>query len=179
MPLSLHQASVAVFEQILGALSGVLDKGEAYAAARKVDQAILLRARLFPNMAPFVWQVQMACDLAKTCAAKLGGAPVTPLADDQKTFADLKQRIADTLAAIRAVDHAAIEAAADATIDFKVGPMQARMKGADYLLHFVLPNVMFHATTAYDILRENGVEIGKPDFLGRVPGLTIMETAPA
>jgi hypothetical protein len=167
MPLSMHQASMPVFAQVLGALVKVLDKGEAHAAAKKVDPAVLLGARLACDMFPVSKQVQIACDFAKNCVGRLTGEP-PKYPDDEKSFDDLKARIAKTLDYVRTFKAADLDATADKDVTFPIGPQQTlTLKGTQFLVHFVLPNFYFHASTAYDILRHAGVEIGKRDFLGR------------
>lgn len=167
--MSMSRASIPVFEVGLNALSAVLDKAEAYAEARRIDPAVLLNARLFPDMFAFVRQVQSACDQAKNGGARLAGIDPPKYEDNEKTFAELKARIAKTIAFLEALDAAKIDASAGRQISFPLGPKTAHMEGADYLNYFILPNFHFHRATAYDILRHCGVEIGKRDFLGAMP----------
>ena len=158
----MSNASIPVFEISLNALSVLLDKAEAYAEAKKIDPAALLSTRLFPDMFTLTRQVQSACDQAKNGGARLAGIDAS--------FPELKARIAKTVAFVKTLDAKKIDASADREITFPLGPTnKGHMKGADYLNHFVLPNFYFHATTAYDILRHCGVEIGKRDFLGAIP----------
>jgi hypothetical protein len=166
MPVSLSAIAIPTFEQTLGALSKILDKAAAHSAARKIDPAVMLQARLAPDMLPFIKQVQIACDFAKNFAGRCTGEP-PKYADDEKSFDDLKARIAKSLDYVRSVKAADMDAAADKDITFPVGPNSMTLKGTQFLVNFVLPNFYFHASTAYDILRHNGVEIGKRDFLGR------------
>ena len=166
MTFSMYSASAPVFKQILGSLSAIIDKAEAHAAAKKIEPAALLQARLYPDMFPFIRQVQIACDFAKGAAARLGGVDVPKYEDTEVTFADLKQRIATTLAFVESVPQDGIEASAGRDITTGSGEKAKQWKGQTYLLHYALPHFFFHATTAYDILRHNGVEIGKKDFVG-------------
>lgn len=168
--MSLSTMSIPAFEISLNALSALLDKAEAYAQARKIDPSVLLNARLFPDMFAFTRQVQIACDQAKYGGARLAGVEPPKHEDNEKTVAELKARIAKTLAYLKTLDARMIDASVDREISFSLGPVnKGHMKGADYLNHFVLPNFYFHVTTAYDILRHCGVEIGKRDFLGNIP----------
>jgi hypothetical protein len=166
----MSNASIPVFEISLNALSVLLDKAEAYAEAKKIDPAALLNTRLFPDMFTFTRQVQSACDQAKNGGARLAGIDPPRYEDTEKTIAELKARITKTVAFVKSLDTKKIDASADQEITFPLGPTnKGHMKGADYLNHFVLPNFYFHATTAYDILRHCGVEIGKRDFFGAIP----------
>ena len=168
--MSISSASIPVFEIGLNALSVILDKAEAHAEAKKIDPTVLLNARLFPDMFPLTRQVQIACDQAKNGAARLAGLEPPKHEDNEKTFAELKARIAKALAYVKTLDAKAIDAATDRQVTFPLGPNnKGHMKGADFLNHFVLPNFYFHLTTAYDILRHCGLEVGKRDFLGAIP----------
>jgi hypothetical protein len=170
MSFSMSQASLPAIEMILNALSAVLDKGAAFAAAKKIDASVLLTWRLAPDMFALTKQVQVATDLAKNGVARLGGVEPPRFEDTETTFEQLKARIARAIAFIKTVDPKQIDAAFDREITFPLGPtIKGQMKGGDYLNHFVLPNVYFHCTAAYAILRHCGVEIGKPDFLGAIP----------
>jgi hypothetical protein len=171
MSLSLSRVSVPVWVQFLGSLSVMLDKTAAHVAAKKINPSALLDARLFPDMFTLTKQVQLVSDFAKGAAARLAGVEVPSWADDEKTFEDLKNRLARTLHFIHGLDKNAIDGAVDREITFNVGPNVRVMKGADYLIHYALPNFYFHHTTAYDLLRHNGVEVGKRDFMGQVPGI--------
>jgi uncharacterized protein len=167
--MSMFNASVPVFEIGLNALSALLDKAQAYAEAKSIDAAVLLDTRLFPDMFTFTRQVQSACDQAKNGSARLTGIDPPTYEDNEKTLADLKARIAKTLAFVKTLDAKKIDGSADREITFPLGRNKGQMKGADYLNHFVVPNFYFHLTTAYDILRHCGVEIGKRDFIGAIP----------
>ena len=167
MPISMSGVAIASFEQTLGALSKILDKAAAHCTAKKIDPAVMLQTRLSPDMFPLMKQVQLTSDFAKNCVGRLTGEP-PKFADDEKSFDDLKARIAKTLAYVKSVKAADIDASAEKDVTFPIGPQQTlTLKGEQFLVHFVLPNFYFHATTAYDILRHSGVEIGKRDFLGR------------
>jgi hypothetical protein len=168
--MSMSSAAIPSFEITLNALSRLLDKAEAHAAAKKYDAANLLNSRLAPDMFALTRQVQAACDQAKNGAARLSGIDPPKFEDNEKTIPELKERIARTLAFVKTVDRKAIDESADRTITLPLGPnKKGEMKGADYLNHFVLPNFYFHAATAYGLLRHAGLEIGKQDFLAGIP----------
>jgi hypothetical protein len=162
----MYAASVPVFRQILTALSAVLDKAEAYAADKKIEPAALLQARLFPDMFPLARQVQVAADFAKGACARLAGVDVPKYDDVESTFAELRTRIATTLAFIATLDQEAIAGSAERAITTGSGEKTRHFTGQEYLMHYAYPHFYFHATTAYDILRHNGVEVGKKDFVG-------------
>jgi hypothetical protein len=167
MPISMSTIAVPSFEQTLGALAKLLDKAAAHCTAKKIDPAVMLQMRLSPDMFPLVKQVQLTCDFAKNCVGRLTGEP-PKFPDEEKSFDELKARIAKTLDYVKSVKSTDLDASADKDVTFPIGPQQTlTLKGEQFLVHFVLPNFYFHATTAYDILRHNGVEIGKRDFLGR------------
>jgi len=166
MTLSMYQASVPVFLRTLAALSGVLDKAAAHATQRKIDQAVLLNTRLFPDMFPLVRQVQLTADFAKGATARLAGIEVPKFADTESTFDELKARIAKTVDFVKTLKPAQIDGSENREITIPIGGQPQSFKGQPYLLHFALPNFFFHATTAYDILRQCGVEVGKRDFIG-------------
>ena len=163
----LYQATVPVFVQTLGALDAIIDK----AAAHKIDPAVLLASRLRPDMLPLVRQCQIVCDNAKNMTGRLAGAEIPRYEDTEASFGEIKARIAKALAFIDGVNPADIAAGENREIVFPIGPNKMKMKGADYIFHFALPNFYFHLTTAYGILRHNGVDIGKRDFLGAVVGI--------
>ena len=166
MSLTMYDASVPVFRQILGSLSAILDKAEAYATARKIEPAALLQARLYPDMFALTRQVQIAADFAKGPCARLAGAEVPRYEDNEQGFAELKQRIAKTLAFIDNLPVDAIAGSEQRDISFTVAGNTREFKGQAYLLHYALPHFYFHVTTAYAILRHNGIEVGKRDFIG-------------
>lgn len=168
--MSMSRAAIPVFEIGLNSLSALLDKAQAYAEAKKIDPAVLLNTRLFPDMFPFIRQVQTVCDLAKNCGARLAGSEPPRHEDNETTIPELKSRIAKALAFVKTLDAAQIDGAADREITFPLGPEhKGHMRGADYLNHFALPNFFFHLTTGYDILRHCGLDLGKRDFLGAIP----------
>lgn len=162
----MYQASVPVFVQFLESLSKILTKAAAYAETRKFDSAALLSARLFPDMLPFSRQVQIAADHAKGATARLAGIDIPSFPDTESTLEELKGRISKTLEFIKGVNPALIEGSEEREIVLNLRTQQLKLKGQTYLLHFAMPNFYFHVTTAYDILRHNGLEIGKADFIG-------------
>jgi uncharacterized protein len=167
---TMSKASIPVFETVLNALSAILDKAEAHAGAKKFEPAVLPSMRLAPDMFALTRQVQVATDQAKNGSARLAGVEPPKFEDTESTIAQLKERIAKTVAFLKTLDTKAIGASADREITFPLGPTnKGQMQGADYLNHFVLPNFYFHATSAYAILRHAGAEIGKRDFLGNIP----------
>jgi hypothetical protein len=167
MSLSMYTASVPVFRQVLGSLAAILEKAESHADLKKIDHQALLQARLFPDMFPLLRQVLIACDFAKGTVARLGGVEVPRYEDVEQDFAGLQARIAKTLAFIDSVPREAIEEGLDREITVGSAANPREFKGGQpYLMHYSLPNFYFHATTAYAILRHNGLEIGKKDFVG-------------
>lgn len=168
MAVSLHDIAVPTFTKHLDALDAIIDKAVAYCEARKIEPDALLEARLFPDMYTFKRQVQAACDFAKLSVARLSGITAPVHDDKERTFAELKTRIAETLAVIKSADPAVMDAAGDREIKVKAGPRELVFSGQEYLLHFALPNFYFHCSTAYGILRHNGLEIGKRDFMRRL-----------
>jgi hypothetical protein len=169
MPFSIHQASVPVFIQFLESLSAVLGKAAAHAQARKVEPAVFCQLRLSPDMLPLARQVSIACDFAKLATARLAAVEAPKHADDEKDFIQLQERIARTLDFVRSVPQADVEAGADRSVTVKLPAGERTFSGPIYLMHMVLPNFFFHITTAYAILRANGVELGKLDFIGSLP----------
>ena len=166
MTLSMHQASIPVFIRALSNLSAILDKAAANADARKIDPGVLVNARLAPDMFPLARQVQIATDVAKGAAARLAGVDVPSYEDKESTFSELKDRLARTIAFLKSIKPEAIDGTEEKTIELTVGGNPLQFTGQQYLLHFAIPNVFFHETTAYAILRHNGVDLGKRDFLG-------------
>ena len=167
MSLSMHAASVPVFQQMLTALGGVLTKAEAHAAERKIEPAALLQSRLFPDMFPLARQVQIACDFASSVSARLADVEVPAYEGGDQTFADLQQRIAATLTFVGDLDAARFEDSGQREILLRPGtPKERRIGGQAYLMAYGLPQFFFHVTTAYDLLRHNGIEIGKKDYMG-------------
>lgn len=166
MTIDAYQASVPAFVQILTSLSAILKKAEAHAEAKKIDPVVLVNARIAPDMLPFARQIQIATDHAKGAAARLAGVDVPSFADSETTFAELQQRVAKTIDFVKGLKPAQFEGGENRDVSLTIGGQKFSWKGSVYLLHFAFPNFYFHATTAYDILRHNGVEIGKRDFLG-------------
>ena len=167
MTLSMYQASVPVFKQLLGGLSVVLAKAEAHAAAKKIEPNALLQARLYPDMFALLRQVQVACDFAKSVSARLDGVEVPSFDDKEETFADLQARIAKTLAFIDSLTAAQIEGSETRQIVTQAGtPKEKIFTGQSYLFNYGLPHFFFHTSTAYAVLRHNGVEVGKKDYIG-------------
>ena len=170
MAFSMSQASVPVFVIGLNALSAVLDKAEAYATAKKIDPAVLPTSRLAPDMFSLTRQVQTACDLAKKGAARLAGVEAPVFEDNETTLAQLKARVAKTVAYLKSLDRKRSMHRWIARSRFRsAATNKGHMKGSDYLNHFILPNFYFHLTAAYAILRHCGVDIGKQDYLGAIP----------
>ena len=166
MTLSMYQASVPRFANILGNLSNILDKTQAHIEAKKIADASLTAYRLFPDMLPMTTQVQIACDAAKGVVARLAGVAIPAFDDNEVTLADLKARIAKTVAFIQTITPAQIDGTEDKDIVIKRGEKETHYKGMQFLMGHAIPNFYFHVTTTYNILRHNGVEIGKRDFLG-------------
>jgi hypothetical protein len=164
--ISIYDQFVPVFTQMLGALDKVLSKAEADAAARKIDLDVFVNARLAPDMLPLTRQIQIMTDQAKGCASRLAGQEPPKWADDERTFADLHARVAKTIAHLKTFKPEQFEGAETRAIEIKFPNATFNFTGKDYLLTFVIPNFYFHYTTAYAILRHNGVPIGKGDVLG-------------
>ena len=168
MTLSMYQASVPVFIQGLTGLGGVIDKAAAHAAERKIDPSALLQARLYPDMFPFTRQVQIATDFAKGGAARLAGAEFPAYEDSETSFEELKARVEKTIAFLRTLEAGAVDGSEERDITLVRRGESSTVKGQAYLLEQAMPNFYFHLTTAYAILRHNGVEVGKRNFLGSV-----------
>jgi hypothetical protein len=168
MALSMYQASAPRFVNMLKNLAAILDKAQAHADAKKIDPLVLTSARLYPDMFALARQVQVASDTAKGAMARLAGVEVPKYEDTEKTFAELKARIDRTVAFIESFKPAQIDGTEDKDLVIKLGAREMQWKGAQYLLGFALPNFYFHAATAYDILRHNGLELAKRDFIGNV-----------
>lgn len=170
MTVTLYQASVPIFRKHLEALDAIIDKAVVYADTRNIDHDALLAARLYPDMYNLRRQVQAACDFAKLCVARLGDVKPPVHDDSEKSFADLKRRIAETLAVLDGVTPEAVNTAADRPFSIKAGPRELNFAGGGaYLLEFALPNFLFHCATAYGILRHNGLDLAKRDFMRRLP----------
>ncbi len=166
MKASMHALSVEVFSNSLSNLSGILDKAANNAAQRKIDPAVLLAARLAPDMLPLTRQVQIACDLAKNSVARLAAHEPPRFEDTETSIAELRARIARTLDYLRSVPASALEGSETRDIKVPAGERTLDFKGLEFLQRWAIPNVFFHVTTAYDILRHNGVDLGKRDFIG-------------
>ena len=166
MTISMYQASVPRFANVLGNLSNILDKAQAHVDAKKLDANALLNFRLYPDMFPLSRQVQIACDTANGLVARLAGVEIPVHENNEASFADLKGRIAKTIAFMQSIPAEKIDGTEDKAIVTKRGDKETHYKGMQFLLGHAVPNVYFHITTAYAILRHNGVEIGKRDYLG-------------
>jgi hypothetical protein len=164
----MYQIGVPTFQKHLHALDGIIDKAAAYAAARKIAPETLLTARLYPDMFNFTRQVQEATKFAALSVQRLADVEIPVEADGETSFEELKDRIGRTLELLNSVNPEQMEGSEDRSLTIKVGPNEMTFSGRDYLLHFALPNFYFHCTTAYGILRHNGLEIGKRDFMRRV-----------
>jgi hypothetical protein len=169
MPMSMYRASVPVFLQMLPCLSAILDRTAAHAAAKKIDPLVFVDARLYPDMFPLSRQIQIATDFAKGACARLAGVEPPKYADTEKTIDDLKARISKTMDFIKEFKPSQIDGSEERDISLMLGGQPQTFKGEAYLISLVLPNFFFHITTAYAILRHNGVELGKQDFM-RPPG---------
>lgn len=169
MSLSMYQASVPPMLQSLAATVAVLAKGAAHAEARKIDPSALLLARLFPDQFTLTKQVQIMSDLAKLGGSKLSGTEAPKMPDTETGFAELQARLEATADYLRSITPAQIDGTEAKVIAMKLGGTEVSFTGQSFLLHFIMPNVYFHATTAYALLRHNGVELGKRDFIGAMP----------
>jgi uncharacterized protein len=167
--ISLYRASAPVFVSMLTNLDMLLGKAEANAAARGFDVEILTQSRLAPDMLPLTGQIRIACDMAKNSMFRLAGQTPPVFEDNEKTFADMHARIARTIEVVKSLPENALDGGEDRDIVLNFGPRKIEFKGLDYLLGFVLPNLYFHITTAYAILRHNGVDVGKADFTRAAP----------
>jgi hypothetical protein len=168
MQASMYSLSVPVFVKTLGNLSAILAKGAAFAEQRKIDPAVLLAMRLAPDMFPLTSQVRLACDFAKGTTARLAGDEPPKYEDNETTIAELQARIEKTIAFVQSIDPARFEGAESRTVTMTMRGEKVSFQGLSYLAHLALPNFFFHATTAYDILRHAGVDLGKRDFIGAV-----------
>lgn len=165
MPLSMHEVSVPVFERRLKSLSAILEKAEAFAAAKKIEPEVLLNARLAPDMFPLKRQVQLASDFAKGAAARLSGQDIPKWEDTEASFGDLKARIAKTVDYLGTFAAAQINGSEERDIALTIAKQPVTLKGQAFLLNYAFPHFFFHITTAYDILRHKGVPLSKRDFL--------------
>ena len=167
MKTSMYQTSIPTFTRVLGNLAAILEKAAAHAEARKIDPAALLGARLFPDMFPLTRQVQLVTDTANSGAARLAGVDVPASENTETSFAELVARVRKTIAQRETFKPEQLDGTEDKTVSWQTRSSTKSMQGQPYLLNHVLPNLYFHTTTAYNILRHNGVELGKMDFLGR------------
>ena len=167
MKISMYQTSIPTYTRVLNNLVAVLEKGAAHAEARKIDPTALLNARLYPDMFPFTRQVQLAADTAISGAARLAGTEVPVQESNESSFAELATRIRKTIAQLEAFRPEQLDGTEDKTVTWQTRSSTKSMQGLPYLMNHVLPNLFFHTTTAYNILRHNGVELGKMDYLGR------------
>ena len=168
MSMTMYQLSVPTFIHMLTSLTALLQKAATYAAAKKIDPSILASSRLFPDMLPLTKQVQIATDSAKGCAARLAGQQSPAYQDNETTLDELIARVQKTIDYLNTFNPLQIDGSENRNIDLKVGPYEMKFTGQHYLERFALPNFYFHVTTAYNILRHNGVEIGKQDYLGEI-----------
>lgn len=166
MPISMYSLTVPALERALGSLSTILKKGHDHALAQGLDPDTLVQARLAPDMLTLAGQVQRASDGSKGLAARLAGVDIPAFADDETTFAQLQDRIARTLAFVRSLRPEQIDGSEDRIIPFRGGTLTLEFPGQVFLMGFALPNILFHVTTAYAILRHNGAPLGKLDYLG-------------
>lgn len=165
--MSFHDAVVPAYLQILNSLTGLLSKAEAHCEARKIEPSVLLGARLYPDMLPLTKQVQLVCDHAARGCARLTHSEVPSTPDTEQSFAELKQRLSNTIAYVKSFKPEQFDGADAKDVTFPVGPGRTlTLKGQQFLSAFSFPNFYFHAVTAHGILRHNGVEVGKRDFLG-------------
>ena len=167
LTMSMYQASVPTYTHMLSNLSAILNKAGAYVEAKKIDPAVLIGSRLYPDMLPLGRQVQIAGDGAKGSAARLAGLEAPKYEDDEKTFPELCERLQKTINFLQTFTPDQIDGSENRTITLMRGSQSTTFLGLPYLLHHALPNFYFHVTTAYNILRHNGLEIGKRDFLGK------------
>ena len=167
MTISMYAASVPVCIRMLNNLAGILEKGAAHCRENNIDEPVLVGARLFPDMFPLARQVQIASDIAKRGGARLAGLEPEAVEDTEKTFDELIERVRNVIGFLETLEPEQIEGSEDRSITFRLRGADVTMPGQVFLLNFVLPNVYFHITTAYDILRHNGVVLGKPDYLGQ------------
>ena len=168
--MTLSEISLPVFVQMLNAMTGVIDKAAKHAADRKYEPASLLHARLFPNMYDFARQIQALCDWPIGAVAQMTGATPPKFDAKDESFEDLKARIAKTLAFVQSTDVKAYDASAERVLDLSTASNKRFMKGKDFIVHRVLPQFYFHMTAAYSILRTNGLDLSKGDYMGKVPG---------
>lgn len=166
MALSMYDSSVPALKRMLSSLAAILGKAAVHADSRKIDPGVFINARLFPDMLPLSRQIQIATDQAKGCAARLADVDIPKFEDNETTFDELQARIAKTIVFLDGFKAHQIDGSEERDIVLQLHETKLEFKGQEYLLNWVLPNFYFHVTTAYNILRHNGVDIGKKDFLG-------------
>lgn len=164
----MYQSSIPVFKHMFNNLITILEKGETFARGKNIDEEVLLNSRLAPDMFPLSRQIQIATDIARRGIARLAGDEVETVEDNEKTFADLYGRIKMTIAKLESYQPDQIDGTEDKPLSVEIRKHTLNFTGQDFLLSFMIPNVYFHITTAYDLLRHNGVEIGKADYLGKI-----------
>ena len=169
MTMSMYQASVPIFVRMLNNLTGILKKGELFSEMKKIEPEVLLNSRLAPDMFPLSRQIQVATDVARRCVMRLVGDELTSVEDNEKTFAELYDRINNTVSYLESIKTEQIDDTEEKPITVKLRGHTTDFQGLEFLLHFSMPNAFFHVTAAYDILRHEGVELRKPDFLGDLP----------
>jgi len=167
MLISMYQAAVPPLMRSLDNLAAILEKGAAHADAKKIDPAVLINSRLYPDMFPLGRQIQIASDVARRGVARLAGSEAPKFEDNETTFPELIDRLQKTIAYLKTLTPEQIDGSEEKSIALPVGDNTMMFEGLPYLLYFIFPNVYFHATTAYNILRHSGVELGKLDFLGK------------
>ena len=170
MTISMYDAAVPVFRRLLANLAGILERAEAWAAERGIEERVLLEARLYPDMFPLVRQVQIAADVATRGVDRLAGREASRTEDTETSLAELAARLQGAIAHLDEFEPAEFDGAEARAVTLELRGRTVHFEGLPYLLNFVTPNVYFHVTTAYDILRHNGLEIGKRDFLGDIFG---------
>ncbi len=167
MTISMYQASVPPIVKCLHNLINILNKGAAHAETKKIDPSVLINSRLYPDMHPLSKQIQIASDVTRRGVARLAGLEAPTMVDDETTFPQLIDRIKNTIAYLETITPAQIDGSEQKQISLPMGKHSIEFEGMPYLISFILPNLYFHATTAYNILRHSGVELGKIDFLGK------------
>jgi hypothetical protein len=168
MTISMYNASIPVMIKMLGNLEAILDKAIAHAAARKIDDAAFVQARLFPDMFTFARQIRVATDMSKGAGARLAGIDIPKFDDNEKTLPELKARLRKAVDFLKTLTPAQFDGSEERAITLTVGSNTFHFKGLDYLQHWALPHFYFHVTTAYNLLRHGGIEIGKMDYIGKV-----------
>lgn len=170
MAISMYQITVPVFTHFLNNLNGILKKGEAFAIDKDIEPEAMLNSRLAPDMFPLSKQIQLVCDLSRRCVERLAGLDVMSTEDNEQTFAEFYDRINNTIAFLETIKPEQLDGAEEKMVTIKMRDGEHECNGLDMTLYFSLPNVYFHVTTAYDILRHNYVELGKKDYIGKLPG---------